>query len=244
MVTDRETDLERTVFNPLRQTTLPFWLVIAGLAGVFLLGALALVRQWMLGLGVTGMSRPIYWGVYITNFVFFIGISHAGTLISAILRVTQAEWRRPITRVAEAITFFALLLGAMQILIDLGRLDRVLNLLIYGRFQSPLLWDVTCISIYFLSSTVYLYLPMIPDLARLRDQGVGVRGQDAQRAGVSRRWAWRQDWRYHLYRIMALGWHGSAKQFRRLERGISVMAVLIIPIAVSVHTVVSWISSP
>ena len=245
MVKDRETDLERTVFNPLRQTTLPFWLVIAGLAGVFLLGALALVRQWVLGLGVTGMSRPIYWGVYITNFVFFIGISHAGTLISAILRVTQAEWRRPITRVAEAITFFALLLGAMQILIDLGRLDRVLNLFIYGRFQSPLLWDVTCISIYFLSSTVYLYLPMIPDLARLRDQGAGARSQETgvrgQESGSGGRWAWLRDWRYHLYRIMALGWHGSAEQFRRLERGISVMAVLIIPIAVSVHTVVSWI---
>jgi molybdopterin-containing oxidoreductase family membrane subunit len=229
MVKDRETDLERTVFNPLRHTTLPFWLVIAGLAGVFLLGALALVRQWVLGLGVTGMSRPVYWGVYITNFVFFIGISHAGTLISAILRVTQAEWRRPITRVAEAITFFALLLGAMQILIDLGRLDRMLNLFVYGRFQSPLLWDVTCISIYFLSSTVYLYLPMIPDLARLRDRTVANSPQSWQ-LSLS-----------HLYRIMALGWHGSAEQFRRLERGIGVMAVLIIPIAVSVHTVVSWI---
>ncbi len=245
-------DLERAVLNPLRHTTLPFWLAIALLAAVFAAGAIALIRQWFLGLGVTGMSRPIYWGIYITNFVFFIGISHAGTLISAILRVTQAEWRRPITRVAEAITFFALILGALQILIDLGRLDRVFNLLIYGRFQSPLLWDVTCISIYLLSSTLYLYLPMIPDLARLRDRwaensglGTGDRDQGAavshQPSSVVRRPSWLNNWRYHLYRIMALGWHGSAEQFRRLERGISIMAVLIIPIAVSVHTVVSWI---
>ncbi|MEJ5197858.1 MAG: NrfD/PsrC family molybdoenzyme membrane anchor subunit [Anaerolineae bacterium] len=240
----RETDLEKTVFNVLRHTTMPFWVAIGALAAVFLAGVIALIRQWFLGLGVTGMSRPIYWGIYITNFVFFIGISHAGTLISAILRVTQAEWRRPITRVAEAITFFALILGALQILIDLGRLDRVFNLLIYGRFQSPLLWDVTCISIYLLSSTLYLYLPMIPDLARLRDRGLGIRsrGPDGeQQLAVGSRWAWLKDWRYHLYRVLSLGWHGSREQVRRLERAISIMAVLIIPIAVSVHTVVSWI---
>ncbi|MGC8779813.1 MAG: NrfD/PsrC family molybdoenzyme membrane anchor subunit [Anaerolineae bacterium] len=217
---------------------MPFWFAIALLGAVFAAGAVALIRQWFLGLGVTGMSRPIYWGIYITNFVFFIGISHAGTLISAILRVTRAEWRRPITRVAEAITFFALILGALQILIDLGRLDRVFNLLIYGRFQSPLLWDVTCISIYLLSSTLYLYLPMIPDLARLRDRWASIAGSGSSVAG---RWAWLKDWRYHLYRVLSLGWHGSREQVRRLERAISIMAVLIIPIAVSVHTVVSWI---
>jgi len=259
----RESDLERAVLNPLRHTTMPFWLVIAGLGALVALMVVVLVRQWVLGLGVTGLSRPVYWGIYITNFVFFIGISHAGTLISAILRVTQAEWRRPITRIAEAITFFALILGAMQILIDLGRLDRVLNVVIFGRFQSPLLWDVTCITLYLMSSTLYLYLPMIPDLARLRDRwagnlgtgdwglGTGVRGQGSgdrgqestvvRRSSFVVRSSWLRHWRYHLYRVLALGWHGSAEQVRRLERGIGIMAILIIPIAVSVHTVVSWI---
>jgi molybdopterin-containing oxidoreductase family membrane subunit len=248
----RESDLERAVLDPLRHTTLQFWLVIAGLGALVALMAVVLVRQWVLGLGVTGLSRPIYWGIYITNFVFFIGISHAGTLISAILRVTQAEWRRPITRIAEAITFFALILGAMQILIDLGRLDRVLNVVIFGRYQSPLLWDVTCITLYLLSSTLYLYLPMIPDLARLRDRWAGDGHQSSvvsrESSAVSRRSsfvvrrpAWRRHWRYHLYRILALGWHGSAEQVRRLERAIGIMAIAIIPIAVSVHTVVSWI---
>jgi molybdopterin-containing oxidoreductase family membrane subunit len=169
-VLSRETELERTIFNPLRCTTREFKLVVGALGVVFLAGVVLLVRQWVLGLGVTGMSRPVYWGIYITNFVFFIGISHAGTLISAILRVTSAEWRRPITRIAEAITFFALILGAMQILIDLGHLERSPFLFIFGRFQSPLLWDVTSISVYFLSSCLYLYLPLIPDLARLRDR--------------------------------------------------------------------------
>jgi len=220
----RESDLERAVLGPLRKTSMQFWLVIAVLSGLVLMGAVLLARQWTTGLGVTGLKRPIYWGVYISNFVFFIGISHAGTLISAILRVTQAEWRRPITRIAEAITFFALILGALQLWIDLGRPERIFFLFVFGRFQSPLLWDVTCITIYLLSSTLYLYLPMIPDLARLRD-----RMTDTQR------------WRRRIYTIMAAGWHGSHEQHRRLERGISIMAVLIIPIAVSVHTVVSWI---
>lgn len=245
----RETDLEKAVLDPLRHTSVRFWLVIAGLGALVALMAVVLVRQWVLGLGVTGLSRPVYWGIYITNFVFFIGISHAGTLISAILRVTQAEWRRPITRIAEAITFFALILGAMQILIDLGRLDRVLNVVIFGRFQSPLLWDVTCITLYLLSSTLYLYLPMIPDLARLRDrwrptptpqpppfEGRGDSPSPGRRGGQGG-----EVWRYHLYRVLALGWHGSPEQVRRLERGIGIMAIAIIPIAVSVHTVVSWI---
>ncbi len=220
----RETELERVVLNPLRQTTMQFYLVFGALGLVFLWGAGSLIRQWVLGLGVTGLSRPIYWGIYLSNFVFFIGISHAGTLISAILRVTQAEWRRPITRISEAITFFALILGLLQIWIDMGRPERVLYPFIWGRYQSPFLWDFTCIGIYLLSSTLYLYLPMIPDLARMRDHVTDAPG-----------------WRRWLYRVMSLGWHGSREQHRRLEKGITIMAILIIPIAVSVHTVVSWV---
>ncbi len=224
MIAKHESKLERVVLNPLRQTGMLFYFVVAGLAFVVLLGAGALANQWTVGLGVTGLDRPVYWGVYITNFVFFIGISHAGTLISAILRVTQAEWRRPITRIAEAITFFALIIGVLQIWIDMGRPDRVLFLLVYGRFQSPLLWDVTCVSLYFLSSMLYLYLPMIPDLVRLRDSIPNA-----------------APWRRKLYTIMSFGWHGNAEQHRRLHVAIGFMAIVIIPVAVSVHTVVSWI---
>jgi len=174
---------------------------------------------------VTGMNRPIYWGLYISNFVFFIGISHAGTLISAILRLAGAEWRRPITRAAEAITVIALIIAGTQILADMGRPDRLLNLVIHGRFQSPLLWDVTSVGMYFVGSVIYLYLPLIPDLAILRD--------DLPASTPS--------WRRRVYRLLALGWHGGPEQRRRLEKAIGVMAVLIIPLAISVHTVVSWI---
>ncbi len=226
MINPELSPLERTVFAPLQRTTWRFYVLVGALTVVFLWGAYAYVTQLAEGLGVTGLSRPVYWGIYLTNFVFFIGISHAGTLISAILRVTQAEWRRPITRIAEAITVFALVLGGLQVLFDMGRVERVLNTLVYGRFQSPLLWDFTCIGVYILSSLTYLYLPMIPDMARFRDKWT-----DAPR------------WRKLLYRILAFGWRGNTEQLRRLEKAIGIMAIIIIPIAVSVHTVVSWVFS-
>ncbi|MCL4394000.1 MAG: polysulfide reductase NrfD [Chloroflexi bacterium] len=217
-------DLERVVLKPLQETGPGFYAVCGALALVVLWGGYEYVLQLTQGLGVTGMGRPVYWGIYISNFIFFTGISMAGTLISAILRVTHAEWRRSITRMAEAITGFALALGGLQILIDMGRVDRVMNVLVYGRLQSPMLWDFTCIGAYFLSSLFYLYLPMIPDLALLRDK-----------------WTDAASWRRWLYRVLALGWRGSEEQSRRLEKLISLMAIVLIPTAALVHTVVSWL---
>lgn len=208
------------VLAPLQKTGKWFYLASVALLAIIALGIYAYVHQFIYGLGVTGMNRPMYWGIYMANFVFFIGISHAGTLISAILRVANAEWRRPITRCAEVITVFALMFGALSVIIDLGRPDRLLNVIKYGRLQSPILWDVYCISTYLTGSLIYLYLPLIPDLAIVRDRGIG--------------WTW-------LYRILAVGYRGTEKQKKRLEFWISVMAIVIIPIAVSVHTVVSYV---
>lgn len=200
-------------------------LAILFLLAVIGWGLFMYARQLILGLGETGMERPTYWGVYMVNFIFFIGISHAGTLISAILRVTGAEWRRPITRVAEAITAFALIVGSLQIIIDMGRPDRLLFVLVHGRLQSPILWDVVSVTMYFLGSVTYLYLPIIPDAALLRDN----LPEEAPA------------WRRRLYTLLALGWRGNRTQWARLEKAISIMAVFIIPIAVSVHTIISWI---
>jgi Ni/Fe-hydrogenase subunit HybB-like protein len=217
---------EEAIFRSVFQTGRRVYLLAGILLAIIAWGAFAYIYQLKNGLGVTGMNRPVFWGLYIINFVFFIGISHAGTLVSAILRITGADWRRPITRAAEAITVFSLILGVSNILIDLGRIDRVLNMLRYGRFQSPLLWDLSSVSIYLTCSVIYLYLPLIPDVAMLRDR-VNAEGG--------------RSWRRWLYDRLALGWSGSEKQWHRLERAISIMAVVIIPVAVSVHTVVSWI---
>ena len=217
-------DREKLI-DSLYQTGWHFWLIVAGLLAVITWGVVMYIQQLQAGLGETGMTRPVYWGTYMVNFVFFIGISHAGTLISAILRVTGAEWRRPITRIAEAITAFALVVGTLQIVIDMGRPDRLLSVIRYGRLQSPILWDFISVTAYFLGSVTYLYLPLIPDVAILRDNLP--EGAHA--------------WRRVLYQTLALGWRGNVEQWRRLEKAIAIMAVAIIPIAVSVHTIISWI---
>jgi len=215
----------RILIDPLFKAGRGFYLLVGLLLLILGWGAAMYIRQVIVGLGVTHMDRPAYWGLYMVNFIFFIGISHAGTLISAILRVTGAEWRRPITRIVEAITAFALIVGTFQILFDLGRPDRFLYVFWYGRLQSPLLWDAVSVTAYFLGSLTYLYMPIIPDAALMRDN---------LPEGAPR-------WRHILYRILALGWQGTRGQWVRLEKAIAVMAVLIIPVAISVHTIISWI---
>ncbi|OLS26834.1 MAG: hypothetical protein HeimC3_07260 [Candidatus Heimdallarchaeota archaeon LC_3] len=203
-----------------------FIILIFILSFVSFLGIMAYIEQLEKGLIVTGLGDRNFWGLYVSNFVFFIGISHAGTLISAILRVTGAEWRTPITRMAEAITVFSLIVGAAMVLIDMGRVDRILNVIIYMNINSPIIWDFFAIGTYLTGSILFLYLPLIPDIALLRDKY-------KEKGGI----------RFHFYRIFALRWSGTETQRKKLERGISIMAILIIPIAISVHTVVSFIFS-
>jgi molybdopterin-containing oxidoreductase family membrane subunit len=216
----RDSRPDAVLLEPIVATRRPFYYLALALLSVTVFGFFAWLVQLRRGLGVTGLNIPVYWGAYITNFVFFIGISHAGTLISAILRLCDAEWRRSITRAAEVITVLVLFFGVGSIIMDLGRPDRMLNVLRHPNFRSPLLWDVCSISIYLTASSIYLYLPLIPDIAILRDYGG--------------KFPW-------FYRILALGWRGSERQKRLLHRAIAVMAILVIPIAVSVHTVVSWV---
>ena len=176
---------------------------------------------------MTGIRWPVFWGFYVTNFVFWIGISHAGTLISAILRLVNARWRRPVTRSAEAITVFALMIGAMFPIIHLGRpwlffwlVPYPNERLIWPNFRSPLVWDFFAITTYLIGSSLFLILPMIPDFALIRDRSSG--------------------WRRRIYGWLALGWQGTPKQWHRLESAMQIMAIAILPVAVSVHTIVSF----
>ena len=224
MVLRQAADDFEPLLLPLRRTGPRFYLFVAALAGIVGWGLYAYSIQLRDGLAVTGMRDIVSWGIYISNFVFFIGISHAGTLISAILRVSHADWRRPVTRMAEAITVMALMVGALFPIFDLGRPERMLNLLLYGRIESPIVWDLISIATYLTGSLIYLYLPLIPDIGHYRDTLHGA--------------SW---WRRRLYRLLSLGWRGTPEQKRHLEKAIGIMAVIIIPVAVSVHTVVSWI---
>ena len=186
-------------------------------------GVYAYILQWQQGLVITGLRDQVSWGLYISNFVFWVGVSKGGTMISAIFRLTGAEWRRPVTRMAEAITVLALITGVPMIVADLGRPDRMLNLIWYGRIQSPLIWDLLSVVTYLTACIIYFYLPLVPDLATMADRPEFPR------------------WRRRLYRALALGWAGNARQRALLERAITVMAIAVIPLAISVHTVVSWI---
>lgn len=215
---------ESVLLASLQASSPRYYALVGGLVAVIGWGVIAYSVQLRYGLGVTGLRDNFMWGVYITNFVFFIGVSHVGALMSAILRLTGAEWRRPITRMAEAITFASLLMGALMPFVDMGRPDRILNLFLHGRLQSPILWDIMSITTYLAGSTLFLYVPMIPDIALLRDH-----------------YADGPAWRRRLYTILALGWRDRPAQRHSLEGIMAVLAVLIIPIAISVHTVVSWI---
>lgn len=204
-------------------------------------GALALLLfacwayQIRNGLGVSGLNRPVFWGFYIITFVFWIGISHAGTLISAILRVTGAGWRRPVTRCAEGVTVFALCVGGLFPLIHLGRpwvffymLPYANDRMLWPNFRSPLIWDLVAITTYLIGSLLYLSLPLLPDLAVVRDRL-------AQPSGLRQ-----PGLRHWIFCKLSLGWQGRPSQWHALEQGIKVMAVAIIPVAVSVHSIVSW----
>jgi molybdopterin-containing oxidoreductase family membrane subunit len=210
----------QNVLSPLTQAGRPFWLTTIPLSLIVLWSVFAFGWQYYWGLGETGMGHPVSWAFYLINFVFFIGISHAGTLISAILRITHAGWRTPITRAAEVVTVFALAAGPTNILFDLGRSDKFHWVALHANFISPLLWDFTCIMTYFLTCVLFLYVLMIPDIALLRDRF------------PRRRW---------LYKPLSLGWTGTERQERTLNKLSAFLCIAVIPVAVSVHTVVSWV---
>jgi Ni/Fe-hydrogenase subunit HybB-like protein len=212
---------------PVFHTSRRFYVLIFFLIAFGIPGCVAYVYQMSEGMGVAGISRPVFWGFYITNFVFWIGISHAGTLISAILRLVNASWRRPVTRCAEAITVFALAIGAQYPIIHLGRAWLFFWLIpypsergIWPNFRSPLAWDFFAITTYLTGSVTFLLLPIIPDWAMVRDRATGLRKR--------------------IYTVLALGWRGTPREWHRLEKAMLIMAVVILPVAVSVHTIVSW----
>jgi Ni/Fe-hydrogenase subunit HybB-like protein len=215
------------LLRPVMTTSRWFWVLVAFLGAIVATGLGTWIYQMYYGFGVSGIRWPIFWAFYVTNFVFWIGISHAGTLISAILRLVNAGWRRPVTRCAEAITVFALMIGAMFPIIHLGRPWLFFWLIpypnqrgIWPNFRSPLVWDFFAISTYLTGSTLFLLLPTIPDFALLRDRTSG--------------------WRHTVYGVLALGWRGTSRQWHRLESAMQIMAIAILPVAISVHTIVSF----
>ena len=208
------------ILAPLSRMSWRFILTASLLAGIVFWSFFAFAWQYVHGLGVTGMGHPVSWAFYLVNFVFFIGISHAGALVSAVLRITHARWGTPFGRAAEAVTVFALAAGPTNILFDLGRSIKFYWVALHAQFVSPLLWDFTCIMTYFTVSNIFLIVLMVPDMGLLRG------------LFPKRRW---------LYGPLSFGWNWTERQERILGKVIAVLCIAVIPIAVSVHTVVSWV---
>lgn len=197
---------------------------VYSLLAVCFVGLFSYIKQLRNGLSVTDMNDYVVWGIYISNFVFFVAVSLVGSLISAILKLSGVHWATPLTRIAEIIAVGCILFASIVIVVDMGRPERLLNLIFHGRIQSPIIWDVLVISTYLLISIILLYLPLIPDIALLRD--------NASKFPV---------WQQKLYRKLSLGWQGLPEQRRLLKMAIRLMAILIIPVAFGIHTVTSWL---
>ncbi|MDH5228752.1 MAG: polysulfide reductase NrfD [Gammaproteobacteria bacterium] len=203
-----------------------YWITFAVCIAMVLCAVAAEIYQYRMGMGTVGLNNPHMWDMYIATFVFWIGMSHAGTLLSAILHIIHAQWRKPIYRFAEAMTTFSLMTAGFFPMIHLGRVWNLYWVLpyvsdrgIWPNFRSPLVWDAFAISTYLSASALFLVIGMIPDMAILRDHAKG--------------------WRRKAYGILALGWRGDDRQWRVFRKTYMLMACFLIPLAVSVHSIVS-----
>lgn len=216
--------IREDLIRPLHKNTFSNQVWIRFLIILILLGAFAYGHQIIKGLGVTAMRDYSAWGLYISNFVFWVAVSLIGSLISSILKLLNQNWSTPITRISELIAVGAITMAAASIVIDMGRPDRVLNIPLHGRLQSPIIWDFFIVNTYLVISLILLYLPLIPDIAILRD-----RMTEAPK------------WQKKIYSMLSLGWQGTEQQWKLLKRAILVMIILILPVAFSIHTVTSWL---
>ena len=222
-------DVTRDICTPLERRPTALWRGAFSLAlTALLVGTIAVTYQIITGIGVWGLNRTVGWAFDITNFVFWVGIGHAGTLISAVLFLFRQKWRTSVNRSAEAMTLFAVVCAGIFPVIHMGRPWLAFWMAPYPNtrgslwvnFKSPLLWDVFAISTYLLISAVFWYVGLIPDLATIRDRSKG-------------------GWRQRIAAFFSLGWNGSARTWQRYETVYLLLAGLATPLVFSVHTIVS-----
>jgi Ni/Fe-hydrogenase subunit HybB-like protein len=223
-------DVTNDVLAPMERKATPMWWFAFTASLIMLaIGVAATTYEIMTGIGTWGLNNTVGWAFDITNFVFWVGIGHAGTLISAILFLFRQRWRTSVNRSAEAMTIFAVICAGVFPLIHMGRPWLAFWVIPYPNlrgplwvnFRSPLVWDMFAISAYFTISLVFWYVGLIPDLATIRDRI-------------------KSKWRKHFARFFSLGWTGSAKDWLRYESVYLLLAGLATPLVVSVHTIVSW----
>ncbi|MBI3326443.1 MAG: polysulfide reductase NrfD [Nitrospinae bacterium] len=207
--------------RPILYTGPSYYVVVGVLLAVLGWGLYAYSRQLSQGLGVTGMNAPTYWGIYIVNFVFFVGLSAGGVLVASLVHAFNVRAFTSVARIAELLAISCLILATIFILLDLGKPERLYHLLVYGKMGSKLIWDVIVIAVYLLVGLAYGYFGARADLLR------------CMQALPQRRW---------LYRLLALGYiDGSVRALRRDRRVLRGLAIVALPLAVMLHSVTAWI---
>lgn len=219
-ITNIEDDLLRHISRPSRKYKI--WIGV--LVFVIVIGIFAYIRQLKYGLIVTAMRDYTSWGIYISNFVFFVAISLVGSLVSSILRLSKAAWAMPLNRISEIIAVAAIICASIIIIVDMGRPDRFLNVFLYGRLQSPIIWDVIVIATYFAISFLLFFVSLIPDIALCRDRLTNLP-------------KWQRKW----YRILACNWKDKPKQYEILKKITAILEIMVIPVAFAIHTITSWL---
>lgn len=215
------------ILRPMFKSSAGYFALLGLAVAIMVYGGFCWYFQLTRGLGAAGYQPPVFWGVYITTFVFWVGIGHAGTLISAVLFLFRSKWRTGVYRASEAMTIFAVMTAALFPAIHVGRAWNAYWLFPYPNqrqlwqnFKSPLMWDVFAVSTYFSVSTIFFYIGLIPDIASVRDRTRGAIHQ--------------------IYKGMAFGWRGTDRQWRHYMAAYGFFAAFATPLVLSVHSVVSW----
>ncbi|MDQ1304566.1 MAG: hypothetical protein QG671_393, partial [Actinomycetota bacterium] len=217
-------DVVEAAMRPMGRASKKFWIAIALLTVVVAVGIYAWVVQLQQGMGAAGYTDSSFWAIYIADVVAFIGVSYGGAVVSAILLLTGASWRAPLARLSEGMALVTVLVGAAFIFPHLGRPERVFEMVTQPNFASPVFWDMVAIITYTCVTFVFFLLPLIPDTAILR----GAHPDELGRG------------RLLLYRLISRNWVGSTRQRKVLHSAILITAIVIIPLAVAVHSVLSW----
>ena len=219
--------IREDILTPMTKFPLIYKLWIGMLLTIIAVAIWGYIIQLQNGLGQTGMRDYVSWGLYIASFVFFVATALVGMLISAVVGLLGQKWIIPISRIAEMIALAFAMMAGIAIVVDMGRPDRILNLFLHGRFQSPIIWDVTVVNVYVIISILLLFLPMLPDLGIIRNH----MKKDLPK------------WQWNMYNILSLGWVGTPGQYKILHSTLRVLLILIVPVAMELHTVTSWLSA-
>jgi Ni/Fe-hydrogenase subunit HybB-like protein len=216
-------EVREAVLRPFVKAGRGFWVLAAVLAAIVAAGLAAWVIQLRDGLGVAGYNNGAFWSVYEADLVTFIGVSYGGAVISAVLRLTGAQWRAPLTRLAEGTAVVTVLIGGSFVIPHLGHVQQAWELLTRPNLSSPIFWDFIAVATYAAASVVFFALPLVPDTAIVRHGYAELLGRRAR-----------------LYRWISGGWAATPRQRRVLHGSLGLISIMIIPLAVSVHSVLSW----